>query len=280
MAAILNLSDLVNRMTGGNSGTPENLFVHKIPYIAGTIDTWATGFLYSCWKYDGIPGPGATPTTVAVPTKALAGALPLTNAGGGREKWLVQACLNASVAADCPMILAYDRLLHIGGLDGTSTSAQTVGGTLTRGTGYVGNMIFVEIYTAVGTTARTITASYTNQANTAGRTTASTVFGGTAGTVGNDANLMIPLPLQAGDTGVKSVESVTINLSTGTAGNFGVTIARPIFWATSGGMNTRDFTTGPGGMFLIEADACISFAQFAGSVTEASLVGMLCTVEN
>lgn len=280
MAAITSLSDLVNRMTGGNSGTPENAFVHKIPYVLSVLDTWAAGLLYSTWKYDGIPSAGVSPTTVAAPTKATTGALlGITNAGGGREKWLVQAMLTSASPTDCPMILCYDRLIHIGGLSGTVATAQTVGGTLTRNTGGVGNVIFVEIYTAVGTTARTITASYTNSGGTSGRTTVATTFGGTVGTIGNDAQLMIPLPLQAGDLGVQSVESVTISVSTGTAGDFGVTIAKPIFWGAAGGQNVRDFTTGPGGMTVIPADACIAFAMMAGSTSEVPLVGMLCTVE-
>lgn len=280
MTAISDLSALVNKMTGGNNGNPENLFIHKTPFVTATLDTWGAGFLYSCWKYDGIPSAGVNPTTVAAPTKATAGATPLTNASGGREKWLVQAMLASPTPTDCPMALCYDRLLHIGGLDGTVTTAQTVGGTLTRNTGGVGNIIMIEIYSAVGTTARTITASYTNSAGTASRTTSAVVFGGTVPTVGNDANLLIPLPLQSGDLGVQSVQSVTIGTgSTGTAGNFGVTIAKPYFWANTGGNNTRDFTVGPAGMPLIEADACIAFAQFAGSTTETVLMGMLCTVE-
>jgi hypothetical protein len=36
------------------------------------------------------------------------------------------------------------------------------------------------------------------------------------------------MPLQAGDRGVKSVESLTLSASTGTAGNFGLTLFRPI----------------------------------------------------
>ena len=37
MAAIANLSDLVNRMTGGNSGTPENIWFHKIARHDGAV---------------------------------------------------------------------------------------------------------------------------------------------------------------------------------------------------------------------------------------------------
>lgn len=282
MAALTDLSDAVNRLTGGNSGTPENPFFFKSYTIAGVADTWAAGLWYSCWKYDGFPGPGANPTTVAAPTKSTDGSLQgITNAGGGREKQLLAAQIVTSQPGDVSCILLYDRLLHIGGLDGTVTTAQTVGGSLTRNTGGVGNKIFVEIYTAVGSTARTITASYTDQGGNSGTTQAVT-FGGTAGTVGNDANLFLELPLAAGDYGVQGVTSVTIGTgSTGTAGNFGVTVARPIayLFTNNRGQIERDFTRGPGGPRVIESDACLAFAVLAGSTGEAAWNGMLSTVE-
>lgn len=281
MSALVDLSDLVNRQTGGNSGTPENIFFNKSFTIAQVADTWAAGVLYSCWQYEGFPGSGAVPGAVAAPTKATAGALPFTNPGGGREKWLIQAQLITNAPDDIGAVLMYDRLLHIGGLDGTSVAAQTVGGTLTRNTGGVGNQIFIEIYTALGTTARTVTASYTNESGTAGRTTQARAIGGTAGGANTDVNALLSLPLQAGDTGVQSVQSVTISATTGTAGNFGVTVARPLAWIASNDTSavTSDFTVGPGGRPEIDTDACIAFALLSNSTTERPFHGMISTVE-
>jgi hypothetical protein len=281
MAALTSLSDLVNRMTGGNSGTPENIFWFKNYTIGGTADSWVAGLMYSFWKYDGFPGGGANPTTVAAPTNATAGAMPFTDPGGGREKWLVGCHGIAGQVQGISSLLLYDRLLHIGSLDGTVATAQTVGGSLTRNTGGVGNQIFVEIYTNVGTTARTITATYTNSTPTGSRTTQAVTFGGTASTLGNDANLFIQLPLQAGDVGVSSVQSVTISASTGTAGNFGVTVARPIAWIPMNGraMGSRDFTTGLPGMPELETGSCLALAGLVNSSAECVFNGMLATVE-
>jgi hypothetical protein len=51
-------------------------------------------------------------------------------------------------------------------------------------------------------------------------------FGGTGY---NEVGRMIMLPLQAaGDTGVQSIQSVTLAASTLTAGSFGATMAHPI----------------------------------------------------
>lgn len=280
MTALTSLSDYVNRATGGNSGTPENTFWFKQPYVANTVDTWAAGLLYSTWKYDGFPGPGATPTTVVAPTNSSAGAIPFTDPGGGREKWLMSASL-ATVSSSVAHLFLYDRLLTIGSLDGTVTTAQTVGGSLTRHTGGAGNQIWIEIYSAVGTTARTITASYTNQAGTSGRTTQATIFGGSTGTVGNDDRAMIQLPLQAGDTGVQAVASVTISATTGTAGNFGVTVASPIAFLAfdENGGAVRNFATGMPGLPEVEAGACLATALFAITTTEVPVFGALGFVE-
>lgn len=284
MTSILSLSDLVNRMTGGSSGAPENVFWFKGISLGGTQDTWAAGFQYSHWRYDGFPGPGATPGAVAVPTNATAGALPFTDPTGGAEKWLVNNTM-VGQGNSVPMITLYDRLLHIGGLNGTTITAQNVqsgsGVVLTRHTDGVGNQIWVEINTAVGTTARTITASYTNTLGTSGRTTTATVFGGTVGTLGNDANLIIPLPLQAGDLGVQSVESVTISASTGTAGDFGVVIAHPLSILTLGILGgQRNFVNGMPGLPKVESGSCLSTVFLANTTSEIPIFGALSFVES
>ncbi len=79
--------------------------------------------------------------------------------------------------------------------------------------------------TQIGTTATTVTTSYTNQAGTAGQASQATVFGGTAF---REVNRAIILPLAQGDTGVRAVASVTVLATTGTAGNFGVTLYKPL----------------------------------------------------
>lgn len=282
MAAIASLSDLVNRMTGGNNGSPENIFCYKeFTYSGGTPDSWTAGAAYSAWRYDGYPSAGSTPTSVEAPTKATTGAIPFTNPGGGREKWLVQATAVLASTQSLMAILLYDRLLHIGGLDGTVATAQTVGGTLTRNTGGAGNIIFAEIYTQVGTTPRNLTVSYTNQGGTSSRTTQAVAIGGTAGSADNDTNAMLILPLQAGDSGVQAVASATLSASTGTAGNFGITVARPIAWIVPGGRGAvvNDFTVGPGGMPEIDTDACLALMYVSASATESGTYVSLSTVE-
>ena len=104
MAAITDLSDLVNRSTGGNNGTPQNVFFYKAPRIAGVAATAPiAGRMASLWRYDGNPSGGATPTTVVAPTNATQGALPFTNAGGSRERDRKSTRLNSSHVSESRM---------------------------------------------------------------------------------------------------------------------------------------------------------------------------------
>lgn len=282
MAALTSLSDLVNRATGGNSGTPETVFFHKVARHDGAAVTAVpiAGRPYSLWRYDGFPSAGAAPTTWANPTSSTAGAIPFTDPGGGREKWLTQFAATGLVAGT---LLLYDRLGHNGNLSGTTTTAQTFTGTITRNTGGVGNIAWYEIYgnttTVLGATATTVTMSYTNQAGTSGRTSAAVTIGGTGFREGNQARMF---PLQSGDTGIQSVENVDLVATTGTAGTFGVTIARPLATAvvSAAGVGAwRDFTTGLPGIPELDAGSCLGLLWFASVTTAPEVFGSFSTVE-
>lgn len=276
MGAIPDLSGMINRQTGGNSGSPEPLWFHRNGRRAGAAAaTLIAGRWTSLWTHDGQPSAGVAPGAVAIPTDATAGGLRQTDPGGGREKWLLGG--GAAGLAVCTVIL-YDRLLHIGGLSGTVTTAQTVGGTLTRYTGGLGNFILAEIYTQIGATGTTITASYTDEGSTSGNTTPATAIGATNL---REAERLIWLPLAAGDRGVQAVASVTLAATTGTAGDFGVTVAHPLAFATVGqtGLGTwRSFIDGHG-IPEIETDACLALAYFCGAVAVAELFGTWATIE-
>lgn len=194
--------------------------------------TTAAGRMMSYWAIAN--GAGAAPTTAAAPTRSTTGAMGQQNGGSGR---LILSSVDFNTIGN-QYIWICDRLSHQGGLSGTVTTAQTTNlatAALTRYTSGVGVFAALEIYSQVGTTGTTVTASYTNQAGTAGQVSLATVFGGTGF---REAGRMIILPLVAGDTGVKSVESVTVLASTTTAGNFGVTLFKPLYV-----INAKDFSS-------------------------------------
>ena len=281
MAAITDLSDLINRQTGGNSGTPENIFFHKVPRVAGVAATAPiAGRGCSLWEYDGMPAKGAIPTSAAIPDRTTQGAIPFTAPGGSRDKHLIGASIAPLTAG---VYLLYDRLFHIGGLSGTSTAAQTIQGSpaspaLTRNTGGAGNIAFYEIYTIIGTTGTTLTMTYTNQAGTGSRTSTINI----GGTGFREATRMQRIPLASGDFGIQSIQQIQLTATTGTVGNFGITIAQPLAWipvGAAGTMGWRDYTTGLPGIPVIDPDACLSLMFIPAGTTAPELLGSLATIE-
>lgn len=219
MTAIASLSDLVSKGSGANKQT---LMWHKTGRVGGAQITSTANQWNSAWLYEGAPGAGSAPGAVAIPDNTTPGSFLITDPGGGREKFLTSFQYGSYLSHT---VRLYDRLLHISGLSATVTTPQTVGGVITRNTGGVGNQIWVEIYTQIGAVSQTITASYTNQAGASGKTTTAVLFGATSY---REIYRTFPLPLAAGDTGVQSVQSVTVTNSTGTAGDFGITLIKPL----------------------------------------------------
>jgi hypothetical protein len=172
-----------------------------------------------------------------------------------------------------------DRLSHQGGLSGTVTTAQTTNlptAALTRYTTGVGVIAALDVYTQIGTTATTVNASYTNQDGTAAVASQATPFGATGF---REASRSIILPLAQGDTGVRSVESVTVLATTGTAGNFGVTLYRPLLLFPIGGLNQwydiNPLLGGGSNMPEVLDDACLYWLFVADTTASGILQASL-----
>lgn len=241
------------------------------PFSKATLAATTAGRFYSLWKAAGYPAAGATPTTGAgaVPTEATQGALKFTDPSGSNTKHLLR--FGAGGATACGNIRLIDRLCHTSGLDGTNTGAQTVNSTaLTRKTSGVGVLVALEVYTALGATPRTATISYTNQDGTAGRSgTISVPASAEAG------SFLCDFALQGTDTGVRSVQTVTLSGSTGTAGDFGVTLYFPIteisFLANE--YRERDLVLQFSQLPEIVANSCLSLVVLATTTTTGQIVG-------
>ena len=282
MAALDSLSAYVNRATGGNSGAPDVPTVTKTGRIAGAAATAPSASQWhSLWLYEGFHPHGSIPTNAAIPTRDTPGALPFKPPGAGREKFLMSVGITPTVAGTFTL---YDRLFHIGGLNGNITSDQTVQGAtpspaLTRYTDGDGVFGFAEIYANVGSTARTLTITYTNSAGVTGRT-ASISFGG-AGS--NGVSRLFRFPLAQGDTGVRAIEKTNLNAGTGTAGNFGIALGRQIAQMATpvGGLLAgRDFPIGMPGIPAVHSDACLAWMFSAVTTTAPEFTGQLGFVEN
>ncbi len=191
--------------------------------------TAVAAFIYSTWRSTGpFPLQGAIPGAAAICTKALQGALVnFTNPTSPAKTYLDVLDVGSTVAG---AHVIYDRLAHMGGLSGTVTTAQTVNLTLPTDPNRcdqagAGVEWYLEWYTATGSTAVTATITYTDQNGNTGNTTTlslpASVPVGRCYLIGSNG-------LAAGDTSIKSIQSVQLSATTGTAGSFGVTARRRI----------------------------------------------------
>lgn len=241
----------------------------------------SAGRLHSLWLSAGGDA-GAAPTTAAAPDRTTLGALGQTN-GGAAVLRLLYAQMMQSAGGTTPRpssIMVADRLSQQGGLSGTVTSAQTTNlptAALTRYTNAKNVQAALEIYATIGTTQTTVSVSYTNDAGTSGRTSPDMLLGGTGY---RETSRLIPIPLAAGDTGIKSVESVTVLASTGTAGNFGVTLYRiinviPYSLVERFMLASPLHQTGGFGLEEVVDDACLFFIMSGDGSPPGPIGGML-----
>lgn len=242
--------------------------------IAKASITTASGFDYSGWTCGGNPVAGSAPTTWAHPTQATAGAWNprMVNPAAGKTCRLLFAGLRFSVANQ-PVIFR-DRLGHMGGLSGTSTSAQTVGATLTTpaadgrceaGGGDVD--WWMEIYTALGSTGVNATFAVTYSDNSTGNVVV-------AVPASVPAARRIRIPPSSGNRSIKAISTVTLSATTGTAGNFGVTATDRKFQFSVAAANTEwvaDWALL--GMPDLGSNACLEASVFAVGTAFGTITG-------
>jgi hypothetical protein len=174
----------------------------------------------------GNPGAGTlagTNTTAGiVPTDATAG-FPVINAFGGGNTGYIS---NISFGSTVPCrITLFDCLWKAGAYAFNSSTTLSVqpsySGRVIGGTDFTNTEVWIEAVTAF-TGNQSIVVTYTNQSGTTGRTTG-TIATGAAPIVGR----MVQLPLQSGDTGVRTIESITSSVSS--AGTFNVLVLRRLW---------------------------------------------------
>ena len=233
------------------------------------------------WQFFQTISPTAPTTSVALDKNSGQSISPIPAVSTGRLTFLGAKITTTTLAGGGAMLI--DLLNVNGGLSGTVTTPQTTNlptAALTRYTSGEGVMAGIVVYSPVGTTLSTITISYTNQAGTSGRTSTATTFGGG---IYRQTGVLIPIPLQAGDTGIRSIESVTVAATTGTAGGFGVCLFKPLamisFESTTGQSSLDAVSTGCiiGSLCEIHPDACLTISGIAAAIT--SMVGAITLTE-
>lgn len=193
--------------------------------LSGTL---VPGRPHSLWGFAGIPGAGSFDTTLngVALTSPQNGEIPFTNPVSGNT-YLNK--IIATQSGNAGLIFLADRLWHNGGYTITSTSAQNSttptwpARDANGSTNGEGVFLAVEVSAATGAGTPTITISYTNSAGTSGRTATNldtTVASSIAGT-------FYRIGLQAGDLGVRSVQSLTLS-ATWTSGTINLVAYRLI----------------------------------------------------
>lgn len=259
----------------GNNST--RLIIDK-----ASIANTAAGQYHSLWRATGQPGQGAIPGAAAVCDHTLTGAFsfaqqtaPATSYGG----YMNALCSNNAVTVEI-----HDRLMHMGGLNGTLATAQTVSVDLNANLATAnldarkGDANFSDVqwwlewYTDTGATAVTATVAVTYNDGTSGNLT------GISLAATRRASLMISLngsiPAAAAGKFIRDVDSVTLSATTGTAGSFGVTATRPRMTMPLPLANfAQNFDWANLGLPEIFNSSCLFGIQLAGTTSTGTVRG-------
>lgn len=259
-----------------------------IPFMKTTTAAKAAGNWYCSSKDVGYPGAWApgTPGVNGRITDGTAspdyGCIPITNAASG-SNYLTALDVQASVNHTHDF---FDCLWVNSGLVVTTTTAQTIvtptlpardiNGT-TNGEGCGIALLFVAAATNAAAISNT-TVSYTNSKGVAGRTATLTTAVGSAIPATPVIGTMIWFALAAGDTGVKSIESITLGTSLVT-GTISLMITRDICTIGTTIVNVAAAKTiGSPGIKLFNG-TCLLHNIMASATTATFISGSLAVME-
>ena len=222
---ITTLDGMFNALANNSS----RLVIDKAP-----IANAAAGQFHSLWRATGQPGQGAIPTAAAVCNSALVGGFNFSQQSAPNTSYV--GYLEVACQYNAVTLEVHDRLMHMGGLNGTLTTAQAVnlnlnGVTADNMANRIGDANYSDVqwwlewYTDTGATVVNATVAVTYSDGTTGNLTAVSL----AAT--RRASFMQPLngliPAAASGKYIRAVNTVQLAATTATAGNFGVTATRP-----------------------------------------------------
>lgn len=186
------------------------------PLLKASFTGQAAGQYFSTLYTAGLPGAGTAPATGinGAALTAYTGQIPFPAPVINQNVYV--AGMDATQANNVGMVLLCDRLWHNSGATVTTTGAQAISFpamVMRDANGFnagVAVQLAIEVTTATTNAGAVtnMTASYTNQSGTAGRTATVTSFPANA-----VAGTFVPFNLAAGDTGVQSVQSITLGTS-------------------------------------------------------------------
>jgi hypothetical protein len=244
-----------------------------------------TGIDLSCWRLLNYPSLPAIPGAAAILNASTPGALPLAPRSTGQDRILAEASIQMATQGNTLQI--EDRLAHMGGLSGILTTAQAVGLDLHSNLA-VSNLAerigadnyselewWLEWYTTTGATIATPTVQATFDDGNTGTVNIWNPAGGVALPASVSAGRRYKLQPSNGRF-IRAISTLTLSASTGTAGNFGVTVRR---------LRARVENTVPNAMRvvdwsylrapLIRDQSCLSYAMMPLNATSGIIAGNL-----
>jgi hypothetical protein len=247
-----------------------------------SLSNAAAGQFHSLWRATGQPGQGAIPTTAAVCNNTLLGSVSFTQQTAPATSYLgifEALCSNASTTLE-----VHDRLMHMGGLSGIVTTAQTVNLDLDANlatsnldarkgdANYSDVQWWLEWYTDTGATVATATVNVTYNDGTSGNLTGISLAATRRASFMQPLNSLIP----AADSGkyIRDVNTVQLSASTATAGNFGVTATRyrgAIFQPIANARFISDWASL--GLPAVPNSSSLFFIQLASTTTTGTVRG-------
>lgn len=243
-------------------------------YVSATAEGAATW--HSLRNVGPQPPVGSTPANLSgiVCTDTTSGAIGVSTYTWSNTSYLIQY---TAAGATAGRFILYDRLWHNAGmLAGSGNSGvgslTTICNTydITRpNSGGAGVEMWGEIYNPIGATTATLNVYYENSSGVSGRLATYTHPANA-----ESLNQMFPLILQAGDTGVKRVQSYYWSATTGTTGNFGITLLRRLAELPNILVNvgySMDFAEV--GMPQIYDNACISMMVLCSTTNTGIIQG-------
>ena len=284
MAGFTGQDDLINQVSTNGK-------FYRSDWQKSTFATTAhtAGLWYSLFRGGGNPPADTilgTGTNLAFQqlTDATANATGIPhggNVGGGTGyKHLLNAAAQTAAATTAPCVLMLVDLLGFYNITSvTTTGAQTLNNTVTlpRYTDGAGVQAFVTPSTVMGAATPNISIGYTNSAGTASRATPATLpIGNTAAAVtsivysGTGAGKFGPfMPLQAGDAGIRSVQSINLSASY-VSGVLNLVLCKPLLTlpiTTLGVTAERDLVNQFASMPKVYDGACLAWLMLAGAAT-------------
>ena len=241
----------------------------------------AAGQYHSLWRATGQPGQGAIPTAAANCNQSTVGGMKFSQQTAPAKSYL--AYLEATSSVSASTMEVHDRLMHMGGLNGTLTTAQTVGLNFNGVT--ADNMVerigdadcsdiqwWLEWYTDTGATAVTATVAVTYSDGTTGNLTGVSLAATRRASFMQSLNGLIPAA--AAGKFIRAVNTVTLSATTGAAGNFGVTATRlrgTLFMPIANAKFSADWANLP--INTIPNSACPFIAVLASTTNTGTLRG-------